>query len=168
VQEDGRQASGRLASHHAQILTEWLAQTLAGYPEPAGRFLAEEKDRFRNPVGYTLREGLGLLLEQLLGSMEAARLRDALEGIVRVRAVQDFGPRQALGFLPALKDILRRHAGALGLSEQALSALEARIDEALWVAFELYVRCREQIAEVKLGELRRRYFLAERAGWLNP
>lgn len=159
--QEGGQRMADLANRKGAILAEWLRRTLESYPPPAGRFLAEEKDRFRNPVGYTLREGLSLLLDELLGAMRAEGLRQALDGIVRVRAVQDFTPRQALAFLPLLKRILRQE----GCDAETLAELDARVDEALLLACELYARCREQIAEIKLGELRRRQYLAERAGW---
>jgi hypothetical protein len=163
--QESRQGRKGLAERKAAILAEWLDQTLASYPQPAGRFLAEEKDRFRNPVGHTLREGLGCLLEELLGGMDPARLHEALERVVRVRAVQDFTPGEALAFLPALKGILRRPPGGPPPEADALAELEARIDRVLLLAFDAYVRCREQIAEIKLAEIRRRYYLSERAGW---
>jgi len=160
VREGGQRTAER-DPRKAAILAEWLRRTLESYPPPAGRFLAEEKDRFRNPVGYTLREGLSLLLDELLGPMRQEGLREALEGIVRVRAVQDFTPREALAFLPLLKQILREQRW----QAETPAELDARIDEALLLACDLYVRCREQIAEIKIGELRRRHYLAERAGW---
>lgn len=165
--EDGRQGLSWLASRREAIYAEWLRRTLAEYPAPASRFLAEEKDRFRNPVGYTLREGLRALLEQLLGDMDPQRLREALEGIVRMRAVQDFTPAAALAFLPALKAVLREPALGPRPEAEVLGELDQRIDRALLAAVDLYVRCREQVAEIKLGELRRRYYLAERAGWIE-
>lgn len=158
---EGGQRTAERDPRKAAILAEWLRRTLESYPPPAGRFLAEEKDRFRNPVGYTLREGLSLLLDELLGPMRQEGLREALEGIVRVRAVQDFTPREALAFLPLLKQILREQRW----QAETPAELDARIDEALLLACDLYVRCREQIAEIKIGELRRRHYLAERAGW---
>lgn len=166
MQEEGWQAAG-LEARKSALLAEWLAQTLASYPEPARHFLAQEKDRFRNPVGYTLREGLASLVEELLGGMDPDRLRNALEGIVRVRAVQDMPPREALAFLPALKAIARRFWEQSGPGAKLLATLDRRVDEALLLAVELYVRCREQMAEIKLAEVRRRYFVAERAGWLS-
>ncbi len=35
------------------IVEEWFARTLESYPQVTARFLALEKDPFRNPVGHT-------------------------------------------------------------------------------------------------------------------
>ena len=73
--------------------SKWLERTLASYPSQTAGFLRNEKDRFRNPVGNTLKEGLATLLDEITGEMDTAKIRPALESIVRLRAVQDFTPR---------------------------------------------------------------------------
>jgi hypothetical protein len=39
---------------------------------------------------------------------------------------------------------------------EELSALETRIDRLALLAFDCYMKCREKIYEIRLGELRRR------------
>jgi len=146
------------------ILEEWLARTLRTYPAEASRFLLQEKDPFRNPVGHAIQQGLPVLFDQLVGDMDAARITPALEEIVRIRAVQDFSPSQALAFLFLLKSLLREH-----LSDPDQRALlEARIDELALRGFDLYIECREKLHEIKLGEAHRRLFVLERAHQLRP
>lgn len=141
------------------IAEQWLSLTLDTYQEHTARFLLCEKDPFRNPVGCALKEGLPILLDELLGGMNAASLAPALEGIIRIRAVQDFTPSQAVGFLFLLKGILRRESKAL---PEALAALEDRIDELALLGFDLFMKCRERIYQVKADEGRRKVDLLER------
>src|SRR5208337_4159429 len=133
-----------LAEKRGAILERWLEQTLASYPSQTARFLRNEKDRFRNPVGNTLKEGLATLLEEITGEMDIVKIRPALESIVRLRAVQDFTPAQATGFVFALREILYEN-----LEGGGPPAWQKRIDEMALLAFDLYMRCREEIYEIK-------------------
>ena len=138
-------------------LEKWLEQTLATYPSQTLRFLQGEKDRFRNPVGHTLREGLATLLEEIEGDMNLARVRPALEGIIRLRAVQDFTPGQAVSFIYLLRDIfVEEGKGGIPLDWQK------RIDEVALLAFDLYMQCREQTYEIKAREAQRKVYVLER------
>jgi hypothetical protein len=138
-------------------LDRWLQQTLETYPSQTLRFLHSEKDRFRNPVGHTLREGLATLLDEIIGEMNLARIRPALESIVRLRAVQDFTPSQAVGFVYLLRDILDEEAkggGSMGFQK--------RIDELALLAFDLFMKCREEMYEIKAREAQRKVYVLER------
>ena len=137
------------------MLDRWLACALQCHSEETARFLGAEKDPFRNPVGHTLRENLAVLLEQVQGKMEPESAQAALENIVRVRAVQELTPSQALQFIFQLRPILRQ-----SLPDAKDEALDARIDQlALW-AFDEYTRCRERIADLRISESRRGMGLA--------
>jgi hypothetical protein len=141
------------------LLEKWLERTLATYPNPTVRFLHGEKDRFRNPVGRTLREGLAMLLDGLTGEMDPAKIGPALESIVRLRAVQDFTPSQAVGFIYLLREILYEE-----LEGGGLPAVQKRIDELALLAFDLFMKCREEIFEIKARETRRQTYVWERMG----
>ena len=132
------------------ILEQWIAETLASYPSATVAFIAGEKDPFRNPVGETVRRSLAVLLDQLYGAMEPADIARALDDIVRLRAVQDLAPSDAVGFVFLLKPILRRFAPG-----EDLLSLNQRIDALALLAFEKYMHCREQVAEIRVKEGRR-------------
>jgi hypothetical protein len=54
-----------------------------------------------------------------------------------------------------LKRLLRRHCTSAGLSaENALETLEGRFDELVLMAFDVYSRCREQVFEIRVKEIR--------------
>jgi hypothetical protein len=146
-----------LAARKDAIVRAWLARTLETYPERTSRLLAQEKDPFRNPVGHALKEALPALFDELLGAVDAGRLATLLDGIVRIRAVQDFSPSQAVAFVFLLKQVIREELGREGLA-----AVEGRIDEVALIAFDLFMRCREQMFTIKADEARRRTSLLER------
>jgi RsbT co-antagonist protein rsbRD N-terminal domain len=141
------------------VAQEWLDLTLRTYPSQSMQFLLHEKDFFRNPVGQAIKEGLALLAEELFGDMNSERVRQALEGIVRIRAVQSFSAREAVGFVFLLKGILQEELAADWASYHEL---DGRLDEIALAAFDLYVQCRKQISEIQVSEAKRRVALLER------
>jgi len=96
-----------LAARKDAIVAGWLSRTLESYPERNRRFLLQERDAFRNPAGHAFREALPALLDELLGAMDCARIEALLDGIVRIRAVQDFTAGQAVAFVFLLKKVIR-------------------------------------------------------------
>ena len=132
------------------ILDKWFARAVEAYPGETVRFLVTEKDQFRNPVGHILRENLAVLLRELLGEMDPSCTRPALEAVVRVRAVQDLTATQAVGFIFMVRPIVHELKPEL---DAAL--LNRKIDQLALMSFEEYVRCREQLFEIRVNESRR-------------
>ena len=139
------------------IAEQWLGRILRTYACRTARFLAEEQDEFRNPIGHTFREALAILLDELFLGMDAGRITAALDAIMQIRAVQDVPPSRALEFLPQLKGILR-----LELPAPEMELLDSRIDEMALRGFDLYMKYREKTYEVRAGEARRRVYVLER------
>jgi hypothetical protein len=154
-----------LATKKSTIVKAWLARTLQTYPGNASRFLGRESDPFRNPVGHTLKGALPVLFDQLLWGTDADKVTPALDSIVRIRAIQDFTAGQAVAFVFLLKKVLREELRSEIQSDregEGLAAIEGRIDEMALLAFDLFMKCRERIYEIKANEARRRMFLLER------
>jgi hypothetical protein len=135
----------------------WLGRVLRSYPSQSVGFLAAERDPFRNPVGSTIRQALGILLDELLLGMDRSRLDGALDSIMQIRAIQDLPPSRALEFLFQLKDILHHR-----VSGAESDLLDGRIDELALLAFDLYLKYRERTYQAKANEARRRVFVLER------
>ena len=95
--------SAVLEDRGSAIVDKWFEQLLGTYPESTTGFVSQEKDPFQNPVGNNLREGLSTLFEGLVKPADMASLTPVLDGIVRIRAVQDFSASQALSFPFLLK-----------------------------------------------------------------
>jgi hypothetical protein len=141
------------------ILEQWIARTIQSYSPASVPFLSREDDPFRNPVGHTLRESLTALFEQLRGNMETYHIAPALDAIIRIRAVQDLTASQAVGFVFLLKPIVRELA-----PEPDQVALNDRIDQLALMAFDNYMHCREQLAEIRLSESRRSFRVRQVVG----
>jgi len=90
-----------------RILRRWFDLILEGFPQDSHKFLKLEKDRFNNPVGHTLRQETANLLEALIGEVKPEDLAKSLDNIIRIRAVQDCTPSEAIGFVFLLKDSIR-------------------------------------------------------------
>jgi hypothetical protein len=149
-----------LADRKGIIVKKWLERILQTYPETTTRFLSHEKDPFRNPVGHSLKEGLPILFDGLIRSRDMESMKPVLDGIVRIRAVQDLTASQSLAFIFLLKQIIRAESKAevLRYSEE-FAALENRIEEMGLLAFDLFMKCREQVYEIKANEATRMAFL---------
>lgn len=132
------------------ILDIWLKGSMEAYPAETARFLSGEDDPFRNPVGHTLKENLAILLRGLLEDRDPEESRPAIEAIVRLRAVQNMTVRQALGFIFLVRPILRAR-----MPGYETAGIDAKVDLLAMTAFEEYVRCREQLAELRVNETRR-------------
>jgi RsbT co-antagonist protein rsbRD N-terminal domain len=133
-----------------EIAEQWFAQTVESYPDMTAHFLATEKDPFRNPVGHALRNGMVALVQELLGEMQRNKIAPALDGIIRIRALQDVAPSEAVGFVFLLRPIL------LGSNPARPAMLEARIDQLALIAFDHYMACREDLARVRANEAKRK------------
>jgi hypothetical protein len=144
-----------LAQYRDQLLEVWFERALGVYAEEAVVKFRGVTDRFANPVGTGVRANLERILDGLLAGRppEAA----ALDGILRVRAVQEMPASKALAFLADLPEIL---AGVidphddLGRREADDAIRHARAY--LLAGFDTYMNCREQVWKIRATELRSR------------
>jgi hypothetical protein len=160
-----------IAKKRAAIVSKWFDFAVLAYPPDTAKFLQGQQDRFTNPVGSHTLKGIEALFDLLMGAADDQEAKQALDPIMRIRAVQGMAPSQAVAFVFALKQILRelfaREAGDASFAGQ-LSGLEARIERFGLLAFDVYMACREQVFELKANETRNRTFKAfERAGLVD-
>jgi hypothetical protein len=148
-----------LAQKKSAILGRWLTTIYESYPPETAIFLRKEKDRFDNPVGYRISEGLEGLYNALVQEMEKEKVLGFLDEIIRIRALQNFTPSQALAFIFLLKNVIRQElAGEIqqeNLAEEILD-LESRIDGLALLGFDVYTKRREKLHEIRTGEMKSR------------
>ena len=148
-----------LSQKRKKLLDRWFEATIASYPPETVKFLRREKNKFANPVGRTILEGIEGILDAMLKGQGAEASSVFLDNIIRIRAVQDFTPSQAVDFIFALKRVVRKELGndlwEEGLAEEYL-AFESSVDEMAGMAFNIYMTCREEISEIRMGEMRNR------------
>jgi len=167
-----------LEENRKSILDRWFALIIQSYPRDSAEFLTRQKDPFRNPVGHAITEALGPIYDQVVSGLDADRLREALDRMIRIRSVQELTPSQAVAFVFQLKSVIRdaladRIQGPLHDLDGAgapggLAELTARIDAVALIAFEKYVECRETLHEIRCREIRNRSGLRPERGCGSP
>jgi hypothetical protein len=139
------------------ILERWLRATVGSYPAETARQLLDESDPFRNPIGNAMREVLPVLLDAVLGRVSFDVTSVPLDRLIRIRAMQNFTPGQAVGFLLPLIPLLRE-------AHRSDPETEGRIHRLMLAAFDLHAACREQAHAIQLKEIRRRTYVLDRLG----
>jgi hypothetical protein len=156
-----------LSDKKSDIIRRWHDLILDTYPSETATFLKGQKGGFVNPVGQIIEQGIEDIFTEIINGPDPDKMDACLDRIIRVRAVQDFTPSDAIGFLFILKKVIReelvpevrRH----GLFEDLL-VMESKIDDLTGIAFDVFMRCREQIYDLKANEMRNwTYRLLKRA-----
>lgn len=147
-----RPASREGIESRARFVEEWFAALLKGYPGSSARLMAGDPDPFRNPAGHQLRHNLVAIVDALIDG--APPPTAALDGVVRLRALQGFTASEAVSFLLPLGPILGRDRPGHDFGE--------RIDRFMLASFDLYVACREQMWTIRANEASRRTWIVER------
>ena len=152
---------GLLTEKKSTILARWFDAVMETYPTDNTGLFKKQEDRFSNPVGYAFTQGLESILEALLEGKDLAEGLPFLDDIIKVRAVQDFTPSQALDFIFILKKVVRKELKLEIRQDQIdeeLLSFECKIDDLALFAFNIYVNCREQLNQLKVDELKRMTF----------
>lgn len=140
------------------IQENWIEKILDSYPSRGRAYYRTKKDEFLNPVGTVLSSRAEGIIESLLEGFDHSALSTLLEDVIKIRAVQDFSPSQALAFLPLLKQALREELQTVEPEKgrpREFEEFEARIDQMTLLAFDIYTGCRQQIYELRIDELKR-------------
>ena len=152
-------AESFLVTKKEAILKRWSDLILDTYPEDAARFFKREKDQFANPVGAAVSQEVSAIFDAVMAGPDYELLHGPLDRVIRIRAVQDFSPSQALSFIFLLKTAVRDATADVDMDAAALKeiqAFELKIDRAALFGFEIYMGCREQIYRIRADEIRNR------------
>jgi len=125
---------------------------------PAGNNLFKDKDQFTNPVGCTILSEVESLYEELLrGNTCTEEVALSLDKLVRITAVQEFTPSQAIGFVFLLKKAVRDELGRKAHDKEMLEALlefDQTIDKMGFTAFDMYASCRDKLMELRVNQVK--------------
>ena len=157
-------AQERIKQAQGDIQRRWLNLIVESYPADASGFLKNQRNRFLNPVGETLRIMTESVVGFLAGEVGVRESEAAIEEVVRIRAVQEFLPSQAVAFVFQLKQVVRDCLGIPGEGSRNADwlAIDTEIDRLALRAFDDYVRNRERIFEIRANDLKRQSYLASR------
>jgi len=122
-------------------------------------------------MAHTFSQEIEALFDDLLqGAGVGENAVSSLDRIIRIRAVQEFSPAQAVSFIFLLRKVVRDELEDQVLENgmyQELLVFESRIDDLALSAFDIYMKCREKIYELKANEVKARtYTLLKRANML--
>ena len=144
-----------LTKKKKEILSLWIERTLDSYASPG--FFKKSQDPFANPVGVNIAKGLTDLLELLMNNADQPAYLKPLDQVVRIRAVQDFTPSQAMAPFLELKWVVKQVLS--GDKETTpllrdLDVFDCEIDRMALGAFDIFTECREQLYRNRIRELK--------------
>jgi hypothetical protein len=159
-----------LENKKSSIINKWFEFVTDTYAPDAALFFKNQGDGFLNPVGGTTRNILEKLFEAILEKADADGIAVTLEPLIKIRAVQNFSPSKAVGFLFVLKTILRKELKKelKNINPEELELIDARIDSLALIGFDVFMQCREKIYDLKTNTERSKIYTAfARAGLIK-
>lgn len=150
------------------VVKRWIRMTLDTYPADAKRFLNEQKNPFANPVGHTLSQEMENIYLELIKGLNPETVSSFLDDTIKIRAVQDFSPSQAVAFIfflkKAVREELEKEIQENRLQNECMD-FETRIDELALLAFDIYVTHKKKLYEIRANQAKNQVSkLLERAG----
>jgi hypothetical protein len=139
------------------IIEKWIQSIFDTYPEETSDFLRLQKNKFSNPVGNIICEAARKIFDAILSGNQALEIKILLNDLIKVRAVQDFLPSKAAGFIFSLKNIIKEEI------QQNIADIKSfnefcevlfGIDRVALIAFDLYSEAREKVYQLRMNELK--------------
>lgn len=156
-------------AQRTQVVDEWINVALELFPLKSRSFFKTKADPFDNPIGHALATELPKIFDALADGVELAETADSLDCLTEVLCIQGIPPSEALAFIPRLKQVLDAANIAPPSSSSALCS--DRIDRLLLLAFDSYSRQQARIADIRVGEIKRRVSTLiniNRRAWEEP
>ena len=148
-----------LRAHERELLAGWFEQMMQSYPVEARKYFKKINSDFTNPVGANLYHSLEKLLHTLLSDApDADAVNESVYMILRIKAVQEVLPSQAVSFVPALKQVVEQVCGKAlkeaGVSFQEWLDFYSDLDTVALYAVDNYSESRELIYKMRLDQIR--------------
>ena len=144
-----------LLKHKPSIVSKWIKLILDSYSAESSKFLNLEKNQFSNPVGSTISTNAASIFDEIIGNRNFQNIILLLTDIIKIRAIQDFSPSEAVGFIFLLKNVIREKLSEEINQEKILdelAELEFVIDKTALIAFDLYMESREKVFQIRINE----------------
>ena len=142
-------------NYRKKIVDQWVDYTLSTYR--SSKFFRKEGDQFANPVGGVTKEALDALFLLLASNEDPEKYVAPLEKLISIRAIQEFAPSQAVSPIHGVKhitrDILAADKERCHLVDE-LYDFEFAVDMAVLAAFDIYMKSRERLYQVRIDEIK--------------
>ena len=86
----------KLGSKREAIIERWFDYVVSTYDADSARFLKNTKDPMSNPVGANIKTSLTQVLDAMVEGKDRTEITPLLDPPIRMRAVQEFAPSQAV------------------------------------------------------------------------
>lgn len=145
------------------ILQAWKGKIIssqeADVSSPFSILKNKNNNQFLNPAGTIIKKTLESLFDEITGNsdMNKGIIESALNDFIRLMAVQKSLPSECSGFLFLLKKILREESG-LEINFDEMNIINDRIDSIVLSAFDIYMKCREEIFNIRMNEFKKQSF----------
>ena len=146
-----------LLENKSSLVSKWIKLILDSYSTESSNFFNLEKNQFSNPVGSTISTNAASIFDEIVGSRDFEKITLLLTDIIKMRAIQDFSPSEAVGFIFLLKKVIREELKEEINHEKILgefAELESEIDRVALIAFNLYMESREKVFQIRMNEAR--------------
>lgn len=141
-----------LSKKRNNIIGKAFDLIISTYPEQSRIFLKGKNNRFSNPIGYHTNQTIQQIIDNIIADEELESYLLPLENIIQIRAVQDFTPSQAIGFIFLIKKAIHAEIHKEANSNE-LMELMSKIDSLALIAFDIFMNYREKIYDIKAKEL---------------
>lgn len=156
-----------LRKNKKEVVSNWVEAVFATYPLETTGFLRTKHDPFANPVAHMTREAANILYDAMSGEeVDPAVIKASLERFIKLRAVQKFNPGESMAVFYLMKPVLRKFVFPEMRSSANLDdylEVESRLDTLALLAFDMYVKARDTVAEARIKEIKNQY--AQLARW---
>ncbi len=115
-------------------------------------------DQFLNPVGYVVKDATTILFKAIIGEdADQTLIKKNLEDLIKIQAIQQLSPAQALLPLRAIKELIYAHI------QKELKSLEDfntykeivdRVDTLMLMAFDIYAQDKETLYRIRVNEVK--------------
>jgi len=144
-----------LPKHKSSIVSKWIKKILDSYSTESSIFFSNEKNQFSNPVGNIISKNVESIFNEITGNRNFDTITLLLTDIIKIRAIQNFSPSEAVGFVFYLKKIIREELDQEINQQEILDELvelEYVIDKTALIAFDLYMQSREKVFQIRMNE----------------
>jgi hypothetical protein len=147
-----------LREQRGALKEKWRESIFRTYPLDTVGFLRSTGNEFTNPVGHRTTQAINGIIDALLAdTLGADEVKEYVDDIVRVRAIQGFTPAKAVGVFFLLKALVRELLSK-EMKEAAivreLLLFETKLDSLALMAFDIYGQCRELLFEQRVLEVK--------------
>ena len=141
-----------ISARRDAAIQKWTEAVFAMYPFETTGFIRTQRDQFANPVGHATRAAGEQIYDAVTGrDVDMEKVHASVAALIRIRAVQDLKPEQAVG---VLRELLLADMLAAG-DVQGFLDMGDRLDTLCLMAFNLYLADREQVYAERVAQQRR-------------